>query len=211
MYTPPLFREDDPAVIRRMIRDAPFATLVTATAQGLMGTPLPLFFADEEQQSVLYGHVARANPQCKLPPTGEALAIFSGPNAYVTPSWYESKRAHGKVVPTWNYLAVHAYGQVEFFEDAVRLLDVVRKLTDLHEAPRAAPWAVSDAPDDFIAAQLKGIVGVRLVVSRLEGKRKLSQNRPQADREGVVAGLAQSDDQDARILSDLIRRDIDKT
>jgi transcriptional regulator len=163
MYTPPLFREDDPAVIRRMIRDAPFATLVTATAQGLMGTPLPLFFADEEQQSVLYGHVARANPQCKLPPTGEALAIFSGPNAYVTPSWYESKRAHGKVVPTWNYLAVHAYGQVEFFEDAVRLLDVVRKLTDLHEAPRAAPWAVSDAPDDFIAAQLKGIVGVRLV------------------------------------------------
>ena len=211
MYTPPTFREDDPAVIRQMLRDAPFATLVTATAQGLMGTPLPLFFADEEQQSVLYGHVARANPQCKLPPTGEALAIFSGPNAYVTPSWYESKRAHGKVVPTWNYLAVHAYGQVEFFEDAVRLLDVVRKLTDLHEAPRAAPWAVSDAPDDFIAAQLKGIVGVRLVVSRLEGKRKLSQNRPQADREGVVAGLAQSDDQDARILSDLIRRDIDKT
>ena len=207
MYTPPTFREDDPAIIRQMLRDAPFATLVTATAQGLMGTPLPLFFAEEEQQSVLYGHVAKANPQWTSPPNGEALAIFSGPNAYVTPSWYASKAEHGKVVPTWNYLAVHVYGQVEFFEDAARLLDVVRKLTDLHEAPRAAPWAVSDAPDDFIAAQLKGIVGVRLVISRLDAKRKLSQNRPQADREGVVAGLVQEAGEDARILSALIRDD----
>ena len=211
MYTPPTFREDDPAIIRQMLRDAPFATLVTATAQGLMGTPLPLFFAEEEQQSVLYGHVAKANPQWTSPPNGEALAIFSGPNAYVTPSWYASKAEHGKVVPTWNYLAVHVYGQVEFFEDAARLLDVVRKLTDLHEAPRAAPWAVSDAPDDFIVAQLKGIVGVRLVISRLDAKRKLSQNRPQADREGVVAGLVQEAGEDARILSALIRDDIDKT
>ena len=207
MYTPPTFREDDPAIIRQMLRDAPFATLVTATAQGLMGTPLPLFFAEEEQQSVLYGHVAKANPQWTSPPNGEALAIFSGPNAYVTPSWYASKAEHGKVVPTWNYLAVHVYGQVEFFEDAARLLDVVRKLTDLHEAPRAAPWAVSDAPDDFIVAQLKGIVGVRLVISRLDAKRKLSQNRPQADREGVVAGLVQEAGEDARILSALIRDD----
>ena len=207
MYTPPTFREDDPAIIRQMLRDAPFATLVTATAQGLMGTPLPLFFTDEEQQSVLYGHVAKANPQWTSPPNGEALAIFSGPNAYVTPSWYASKAEHGKVVPTWNYLAVHVYGQVEFFEDAARLLDVVRKLTDLHEAPRAAPWAVSDAPDDFIVAQLKGIVGVRLVISRLDAKRKLSQNRPQADREGVVAGLVQEAGEDARILSALIRDD----
>jgi transcriptional regulator len=136
---------------------------------------------------VLYGHLSRANPQWKLPPLGEAMATFMGPDAYVTPSWYATKRETQKVVPTWNYIAVHAYGPVEFFEDADRLLEVVTRLTNLHEQSRAKPWAVSDAPETFIKAQLRGIVGMRLPISRIEGKWKMSQNRSAEDR--VVADL----------------------
>jgi len=194
MYTPPAFREDDPLELRRMMRDARLATLVTATAQGLQATPLPLYLVEGEGEfGTLYGHVARANPQWSLAPTGEALAIFMGPDAYVTPSWYAAKRETGKVVPTWNYSAVHAYGPVEFFDDRERLHEVVSRLTDLHEAGRSDRWAVTDAPEAFVQAQLKGIVGVRMPISRIEGKRKLSQNRSEADRLGVAHGLAASD------------------
>jgi len=193
MYTPPAFREDDPATLRQMMRETRLATLVTTTAEGLLATPLPLYLDESEgPQGVLYGHVARANPQWKAPPLAEALVIFQGPEAYITPSWYASKQEHGKVVPTWNYAAVHAYGPVEFFEDEDRLREAVTRLTDLHERPRAEPWAVTDAPEAFVRAQLKGIVGVRLPIARLEGKRKMSQNRPEADREGVAAGLRES-------------------
>jgi transcriptional regulator len=123
----------------------------------------------------------------------ETLAIFLGPNAYVTPSWYAAKREHGKVVPTWNYVAVHAYGRLEWFDDADRLLALVTRLTDTHEAALPAPWAVSDAPADFVRGMLKGIVGFALPIARLEGKWKMSQNRPAADRPGVVDGLTQAD------------------
>jgi transcriptional regulator len=207
MYRPAAFREDDPAVVRQIMRDAPLATLVTATAEGIVATPLPLIVADEGAHNVLYGHVAKANPQWRLPPAGEALAIFSGPDAYVSPSWYASKREHGKVVPTWNYVAVHAYGLVEFFEDEDRLLDIVTRLTNRHEAAHPEPWAVTDAPADFIRAQLKGIVGLRLQITRIEGKRKLSQNRPLTDRAGVVAGLRQSDRAEDRAIAAIIPRD----
>lgn len=194
MYTPPAFREDDPPELRRMMRDARLATLVTATAQGLQATPLPLYLLEGEGElGTLYGHVARANPQWSLAATGEALAIFMGPDAYVTPSWYAAKQETGKVVPTWNYSAVHAYGPVEFFDDRERLHEVVSRLTDLHEAGRSDRWAVSDAPDAFVQAQLKGIIGVRMRISRIEGKRKLSQNRSEADRLGVARGLADSE------------------
>lgn len=194
MYTPPAFREDDPDELRAIMRGARLATLVTATAEGLAATPLPLFLVETEGAAgTLYGHLARANPQWKLEPTGEAMAIFSGPDAYVTPSWYPSKREHGKVVPTWNYEAVHAYGPVEFFDDRERLRDAVTRLTELYERPRADPWAVTDAPGSFIDAQLRGIVGMRMPITRIEGKRKMSQNRPQADRDGVAAGLGASD------------------
>jgi len=127
-----------------------------------------------------------------------------GPEAYVTPSWYATKQETGKVVPTWNYVAVHAYGPVEFFQDPERLLDVVTRLTRKHEAARAKPWAVSDAPADFIAAQLRGIVGIRIPVVRFEGKRKMSQNRPMADRVGVAAGLAASEHPADRAAAPLI-------
>ncbi|MBC2858362.1 FMN-binding negative transcriptional regulator [Stappia sp. 28M-7] len=199
MYTPPAFREDDPAALAAMIGACPLATLVTATADGLLATPLPLLFDPAEGPfGVLHGHLARANPQWRAPVLGEALATFSGPDAYVSPGWYASKAEHGKVVPTWNYAAVHAYGKIEFFEDADRLLHVVARLTDRHEAGRTDAWAVSDAPADFVAAQLRGIVGMRMVITRLEGKRKMSQNRSAADRAGVAQGLAGEGDERAR-------------
>lgn len=127
-----------------------------------------------------------------------------GPDAYVSPSWYASKRKHGKVVPTWNYVAVHAYGTAEFFDDLGRLLEVVTRLTDLHERPRAEPWAVTDAPDAFIRAQLRGIVGLRMPIARIEGKRKMSQNRSAEDRAGVAAGLAASERGSDRAAAPLI-------
>ncbi len=193
MYVPPAFRETDLPFIHETMRAAGLANLVTATANGLTCTPMPLFLNEREgDMGTLYGHVAKANPQWKEPPVGEALAIFMGPDAYVTPSWYAGKSRDGKVVPTWNYVAVHAYGPVEFFDDADRLLEVVTRLTNLHEASRPEPWAVGDAPPDFIQAQLRGIVGVRLPITRIDAKRKMSQNRNAEDRAGVKEGLSQS-------------------
>jgi len=205
MYTPPAFRDDDIESIRATIRAAHLANLITATAAGPLATPLPLFLDETEgERGVLYGHLAKANPQWQAAPIGEALAVFMGPDAYVTPSWYATKQETGKVVPTWNYIAVHAYGPVEFFHEPERLLQAVTRLTSMHEQSRPAPWAVSDAPADFIAAQLRGIVGIRIPVTRFEGKRKMSQNRPEADRIGVAAGLAASDKSGDRAVASLI-------
>lgn len=205
MYVPPAFREDDPVELRHIMRAARLSTLVTATAEGLMATPLPLFLDESEgEHGVLHGHLARANPQWALPVHGEALVVFSGPDAYVTPSWYAAKAEHGKVVPTWNYVSVHAYGPIEFFEDEARLLAVVKRVTELHEGPRTAPWQVSDAPEAYIKSQLRGIVGLRLPITRLEGKRKMSQNRDAADRAGVAKGLAESEKATDRLVAGLI-------
>lgn len=206
MYTPPAFRDDDRDSLMATIRAARLANLVTATADGPLATPLPLFLDETEgEHGVIHGHLARANPQWRVPAIGDGLAIFMGPDAYVTPSWYATKQETGKVVPTWNYAAVHACGPVEFFDDADRLLEVVTRLTNLHEGARDAPrWAVSDAPPDFIQSQLRGIVGLRMPVTRLEGKRKMSQNRNAADRAGVAAGLAASERPSDREVSTLI-------
>ncbi|MEI9429844.1 FMN-binding negative transcriptional regulator [Mesorhizobium sp. Cs1299R1N3] len=205
MYTPPAFRDDDKDSLMATIRAARLANLVTATADGPLATPLPLFLDETEgEHGVIHGHLARANPQWRVPAIGDGLAIFMGPDAYVTPAWYATKQETGKVVPTWNYAAVHAYGPVEFFDDADRLLEVVTRLTNLHEGARAAPWAVSDAPPDFIQSQLRGIVGLRMPVVRLEGKRKMSQNRNAADRAGVATGLATSERPSDREVSSLI-------
>ena len=205
MYIPPAFKNDDIESIRATIRGARLANLVTATSEGPIATPLPLILDESEgEYGVLYGHLAKANPQWRLPTTGDALAIFMGPEAYVTPSWYATKQETGKVVPTWNYVAVHAYGPVEFFQEPERLLAAVTRLTNKHEGSRAKPWAVSDAPADFIAAQLRGIVGLRIPVTRFESKRKMSQNRPEADRVGVVAGLASSENPQDREVAPLI-------
>jgi transcriptional regulator len=205
VYVPAAFREENLPFLHQAMRDARLAQLVTAGPAGVIATPLPMLLAaDEGEQGVLYGHMARGNPHWQAQVQGEALAIFMGPDAYVTPSWYPGKQRDGKVVPTWNYLAVHAYGPVEFFEDAERLLAVVTKLTDKHEQRRTQPWAVADAPAAYVQTQLRGIIGIRLPITRLEGKRKMSQNRNEHDRAGVKAGLAASADPDDRAAAALI-------
>ena len=191
MYLPAMFKEGRTEHLHCFIRASGLATLATLTPDGLIASHVPMLLdASPAPYGTLIGHLARPNPQARGA-IGEALAIFQGPDAYITPSWYATKRATGKVVPTWNYVAVHAYGPVEFFDDAARLLDVVTRLTERQESRRNAPWAVSDAPEDFIQGMLKGIVGFAIPVSRLEGKWKMSQNRPAEDRAGVVAGLAE--------------------
>ena len=194
MYVPPHHAEARPPVLHAAIRAAGLATLVTTGPDGLIASPLPLMLdADAGEYGTLYGHLARANPQWRaFDPAVEALAIFMGADAYITPSWYETKRETGKVVPTWNYITVHAYGKATFFEDATHLLDVVTRLTARHEAARPTPWAPGDAPAQFIQSQLKGIVGFELPITRLQGKWKMSQNRTLPDRAGVVSGLRAS-------------------
>jgi transcriptional regulator len=199
-----LFKQDRTETLHDAMRQAGLATLVTLTADGLIASHVPVLLdPDPAPYGTLLGHLARPNPQAKGAVAGtEALVIFQGPDAYITPSFYETKRQTGKVVPTWNYVAIHAYGPVTFFNDADRLLQVVTRLTDREEGKRAAPWAVTDAPADFIDGMLKGIVGFSLPITRLEGKWKMSQNRPAEDRTGVVDGLI-ADGRDA--VADLVR------
>jgi len=191
MYLPAHFAEPRVEVLHEALRGAGLATLVTTGAGGLDASHIPLLLEPEPGPlGRLIGHVARANPQWSATPDGSAaLAIVLGPDAYVTPSWYPSKGDGGRVVPTWNYLAIHAHGTFRFFQDQARLLDVVTRLTDRHERGRPHPWKVSDAPPDYVAGLLKAIVGVELTVTRLEGKWKASQNRSEADRRGVEEGL----------------------
>ncbi len=193
MYNPPAFREDRIEVLHGAIREAGLATLVTVSADGLIASHIPLLLDPTPAPfGTLRGHLASPNPQAtRHRPEIEALAIFRGPDVYITPSWYPTKRATGKVVPTWNYVAVHARGPVRFFSEPDRLLALVTELTERHEGARAAPWAVGDAPADFIAGMLRGIIGFELPITRLEGKWKMSQNRPAADRAGVVSGLTE--------------------
>jgi transcriptional regulator len=138
---------------------------------------------------VLRGHLARNNDQWKRPVRGEALVILHGPDAYITPNWYASKAEHGRVVPTWNYVTAHVYGELRVHDDPVWLEALVRRLTELHESSEPRPWTVDEAPEKFVAGQLRAIVGVELVISRIEAKVKMSQNRPAADVDGVIAGL----------------------
>lgn len=193
MYSQPAFLETDLSSLHELMQSARLANIITMTDAGLMATPLPMLLAPEEGPfGTLYGHLARANTQWSTAPITDAMALFMGPDAYISPSWYASKQEHHKVVPTWNYITVHAYGPIEFFEDEERLRGIVSKLTDHHEQARPAPWAVTDAPKKFIDSMLKAIIGIRLPITRLEGKRKMSQNRPEKDRQGVAANLAQS-------------------
>ena len=196
MYTPRAFALDDLPEIQQLIQHTRLAQLVTFGEQGLQASHLPLLLnPDEGAHGTLYGHLAKANPQWRdLQNGSQALVIFAGADAYVSPAFYPAKAEHGKVVPTWNYIAVHAYGEPEVFTDAERLLAVVTALTDRHEGQRTQPWKVSDAPADYIDGMLKAIVGFALPIERLVGKRKLSQNRSEADINGVREGLAASVD-----------------
>ena len=193
MYLPKEFKEERVPVMHEAMRRARLGTLITLGADGMEASHIPMLVDPAPAPfGTLKGHIARANPQWRRATAGaQALAIFLGPDAYITPAWYETKRQSGKVVPTWNYVAIHAYGPLTFYENADRLLALVTALTETHEAGRAQPWAVSDAPKDYVAAMLKAIVGFELSIARLEGKSKMSQNRPAADRAGTIAGLTE--------------------
>jgi transcriptional regulator len=184
MYVPAHFREDRSRILRDAITRIGFATLITQGADGLDANHVPMLLEGD----VLRFHVARANPVWREP-APDALAVFLGPHAYVSPSWYPSKAETGKAVPTWNYLTVHARGTLTAIHDADWLRAHVTALSAMHEAGRAEPWAVSDAPGDYIDAMLRAIVGFELAIMKLEGKWKLSQNRPAADRDGVRDAL----------------------
>lgn len=191
MYRPPAFREDRLDVLHAFIRAHPLAMLVSAGAGGLMANPIP-FLVDpaEGEKGLLRAHLARANDQlAALRQGAEVMVLFQGPDAYVTPSWYASKREHGKVVPTWNYATVHAWGTPRVIDDEAWLRQQIGDLTRSQEENREHPWGVQDAPADFLAGQIRGIVGLEIAIARIEGKWKVSQNRSAADRQGVIDGL----------------------
>jgi transcriptional regulator len=186
MYVPKHFAVDD-AAVHELLLNHGAANLVTSTPNGLLATFLP--FVYDAGSGALLGHLARNNEQWKTPVLGEALVIVSGPDAYISPSAYASKQEHGRVVPTWNYVTAHVYGNLVIHDDPVWLDSLVRRLTAKHEAGFAEQWAVDDAPAKFVEGQLRAIVGIELVISRIEAKAKLSQNRSRADIDGVIASL----------------------
>jgi transcriptional regulator len=189
VYVPPAFAEDRPEVLLDFVDAHPLGVLVTASP-ALYATHLPLLLdRTRGPLGVLQGHVARANPHVGAQTTCEALVIFAGPDAYITPGWYASKAEHGRVVPTWNYVAVHATGTLRFVDDPGYLLGHVAALSRRHEAGRARPWSVDDAPPGYVEKLARDIVGVEVEIARLEGKWKMSQNRPAADIAGVIDGL----------------------
>jgi len=191
MYQPPHFREDRLEVQHALIRAEPLGLLVTAGPGGLQANHIPfLVDADGSPHGTLRAHLARGNPQlAELAAVEECLVAFQGPQTYISPSLYPTKREHGKVVPTWNYITVHAWGRPRVIEDVAWIRRQVEGLTAQNEHARPAPWLVSDAPEDYLASQFKGIVGVEIPIARIEGKWKVSQNRPAVDRAGVAAGL----------------------
>ena len=195
MYIPAHFAPDA-AQVGELLRNHGAADLVTLTAEGLMATMLPFIYEpDSGPHGALHGHLARNNAQWKHDAIGDALVIVRGPDAYISPGWYASKAEHGRVVPTWNYVTAHVHGRLVVHDDPGWTEGLVRRLTAKHEAFRDHPWSVDDAPRAFIEGQLRAIVGVEVEISRIEAKAKLSQNRPAADVDGVIAGLRERGDQ----------------
>ena len=208
MYIPRLNADQDTPTLHAFISANPFATLVTASG-GLFATHLPLVLRPTDGPlGTLEGHIARANAHHKLVEgETEALVIFTGPHAHITPTWYPSKLENEKVVPTWNYVAVHAYGTVRFHDDEAFLRPHLARLTERHEAACGSEWRTDDPPADYVAQQLKAIVGVEIAIARIEGKWKMSQNRSEADVNGVIDGLrASTDAQDADVADEMVRR-----
>ncbi|HEX9033127.1 MAG TPA: FMN-binding negative transcriptional regulator [Streptosporangiaceae bacterium] len=209
MYVPAHFAADDPDAIAAFVQRAGAADLVTFDGGRLVATLLPVIWdrspADDAAHGRLLGHLALSNPQwTSAVPEVPALAIVHGPQAYISPSWYESKKQHGRVVPTWNYTTVHFTGPVRFHRDSEWLREVVTRLTDRHENGRNGRWHVTDAPEKYIAGQLRAIVGMELLIEQIEAKDKLSQNRPADDRTGVIAGLRAEPGQGAHDIAGLM-------
>jgi transcriptional regulator len=207
LYIPKFNEETRVEVLHGLIGSQPLATLVTMGASGLIATHLPMVLSPgENAPDILRGHVSRANPQWReLDASVEALAIFAGTEHYITPSWYPEKFEDGKVVPTWNYAVVHVYGSVRLVEDPGWLLTHLKSLTAQHESAFARPWAVTDAPEDYIASQLRGIVGIEIPVRRMEGKWKVSQNKSEQTRESIEKGLEDLGTPASVAMRDLVR------
>jgi transcriptional regulator len=209
MYQPPHFVETDIGVLHALIRAHPLGLLISTGKEGPVANPLPfLLDAEIAPHGRLRVHMARANPQWRQladNPDMPVLVVFQGVDSYVTPSWYETKRETGKVVPTWNYAIVQVRGRARVIEDKDWLAAQVAALTASHEAERKEPWQVSDAPDTFIASQLKGIVGMEIAITEITGKWKVSQNRPEADRRGVAEGLESTDAASSEEMAELVR------
>ncbi|MBU4531602.1 MAG: FMN-binding negative transcriptional regulator [Hoeflea sp.] len=203
MYVPPHFAETDETAMRALIAAHPLGLLISSSATGVLANPVPFLVSVSNSVTLLRAHLARANEQWRHVRDGaEVLVVFQGAQTYVTPSWYAAKAEHGKVVPTWNYAMVQARGSVRVHEGSDWLRPQVGELTDTHEAGRPEPWKVDDAPDAFVAAQLRGIVGIEITVRQLTGKWKVSQNRQEADRHGVHAGLTRdAEDEMAKLVA----------
>jgi transcriptional regulator len=206
MYIPRHNQEKRVAVMQALMVSHPLATLVTLGAQGLFASHIPMVFDNDGSEfGVLKAHVSRANAQWRdFTPAVDALAIFAGHQHYVSPSWYSENGEHAQEVPTWNYAVVHAYAPLKVIEDRQWLLAHVNRLTNIHEAGFPVPWRVSDAPEDFIASLLKGIVGLELPIRRLEGKWKVSQNRTETERQGVIDGLTRLNTPESLAMKDLV-------
>lgn len=199
MYCPRHFAQTDRAAMLALMRDHPLATLITSGDAGPDANPVPLLWCDDgSPNGVLRGHLARANPAWPgLAADSPVLALFHGPDAYVSPSWYPSKREHGRVVPTWNYALVQVRGRIRVHQQADWLHQLLDQLTTTFESARAAPWSMADAPADYLDGMLKAVVGIEIAIDDCSGKWKLSQNQPEANRAGVIAGLAEQKNQDA--------------
>lgn len=208
MYIPRSNEEKRVPVMQEFMREQPLVCLVTLGSGGLVASHIPMVLEqDGSEFGILKGHLSRANTQWReLTPGVEALAIFSGPHHYISPSWYPSKQEHGKEVPTWNYAVVHAYGTLRLVEDSNWLLSHLESLTNTHEAGFAAPWKVSDAPPEFLDQLMNGIIGLELPIGRLEDKWKVSQNKPDRDRAGVVEGLAAINTPESLTMKALVER-----
>ncbi len=209
MYIPRHNEENRLSVMRALMVSQPLATLVTAGASGLFASHVPMLLEDDGSEfGVLKCHISRANTQWRnYAPTVDALAIFTGHQHYITPTWYPGTKEHGEEVPTWNYVVVHAYGPLKVIQDHQWLLTNVEKLTNIHEAGSPVPWKVSDAPEDLIRSQLKGIVGLEVPIRRLEGKWKVSQNRTERERNGVIEGLEKLNTPESLAMKALVERD----
>jgi transcriptional regulator len=206
MYNPAHFQEENPQALRDLMAQYPLATLVTLGAKGLCATHMPLLHDSRAGGfGVLRGHMAKANPQWSdLKPEVPALAIFTGPQHYISPNWYPSKAEHGKVVPTWNYVVIHARGPMRVVRDAAWLTRNVSELTAVHEAGFANPWKPEMAPAGYIDSMVKAIVGIEITIESLEGKWKASQNRPAPDRLGVIDGLTNLGTPEARRMAETV-------
>ena len=206
MYTPKAFEVTDLPMLHAAMKESELATLVTITTNGLLATHLPLLLDETRgEYGTLTGHVSRANVQWReTDPNAEALIIFLGLDSYISPNWYPAKQETGRVVPTWNYAAIHAYGRITFIEDPEWLRTMVTDLTRKHEASFPAPWQVTDAPAVYIDSQLKAIVGFEFQIVRLEGKQKFNQNRSVEDRLGVIQGLREVEDERKTSVAELM-------